>query len=133
MGNFCPQASPFPIECKGGKFLNYTKATSSSECIECSPRYFCQGAGLPEPTGLLVFYLILYIGYVVFVNRKLYLLQQKIYVSTIRYYNFIIVFWLLKILLSKIFCFYTVFFNFVKNWIKFSFYNKKIKKEYKQL
>ena len=92
MGNFCPQASPFPIECKGGKFLNYTKATSSSECIECSPRYFCQGAGLPEPTGLLVFYLILYIGYVVFVNRKLYLLQQKIYVSTIRYYNFIIVF-----------------------------------------
>ena len=54
MGNFCPQASPFPVECSGGKFLNYTKAASSSECIECSPGYFCQGAGLPEPTGLLV-------------------------------------------------------------------------------
>ena len=54
MGNFCPQASPFPVECSGGKFLNYTKAASSNECKECSPGYFCQGAGLPEPTGLLV-------------------------------------------------------------------------------
>lgn len=51
-GSYCPFGSSAPIPCPVGTFSNITGLRNISECIPCSPGYFCQSLGLTLPEGI---------------------------------------------------------------------------------
>ena len=50
-GSYCPLGSGLPVPCPVGTFNNRTGATASSDCVDCTPGYFCEGLGNTQPTG----------------------------------------------------------------------------------
>ena len=51
-GHYCPEGSDKPIGCPQGTFSNTTGLTNSSQCLQCTPGYYCGGIGLVEPTNI---------------------------------------------------------------------------------
>ena len=51
-GLFCPRGSSFPEPCPIGTYSNTTHLGDSSECVPCTPGYFCNATGSVEPNGL---------------------------------------------------------------------------------
>lgn len=50
-GSYCPLGSHLPVPCPVGTFNNHTGATSSADCHDCTPGYYCEGIGNSEPSG----------------------------------------------------------------------------------
>jgi hypothetical protein len=51
IGSYCPEGTPIPMSCPPGTF-NPTKAlTVITECMDCTPGYYCYGFNLSTPTG----------------------------------------------------------------------------------
>ena len=51
-GNYCPAKSTLPIKCPLGTYLNFTGATSITNCMTCLSGQYCDERGLSVPTGL---------------------------------------------------------------------------------
>ena len=51
LGHYCPQATTVERTCPQGTFANVTGLTSESECLSCTPGYFCDSPGLALPSG----------------------------------------------------------------------------------
>ena len=49
-GHYCVAGSSAPTACGLGKYLPYTGAVASSECIDCPPGYVCDSTGISFPT-----------------------------------------------------------------------------------
>jgi hypothetical protein len=50
-GSYCPLGSTLPIPCPVGTFNNHTSSTSSSDCHDCTPGFYCEGIGNKFPSG----------------------------------------------------------------------------------
>ncbi|XP_023933458.1 uncharacterized protein LOC106181652, partial [Lingula anatina] len=50
-GAYCPLGSDSPTLCQNGYFLNSTGNDASSDCISCTPGWYCPGSGNALPTG----------------------------------------------------------------------------------
>ncbi|XP_077985306.1 uncharacterized protein LOC144439946 [Glandiceps talaboti] len=52
-GHYCPQGTEYAEQnkCEVGTFSNMTNLASQSECTNCTGGYYCDAAGLTEPTG----------------------------------------------------------------------------------
>nr|XP_054760934.1 uncharacterized protein LOC129267226 [Lytechinus pictus] len=50
-GHYCPEATYDPIPCPAGYYVNTTRSVELDDCMPCLPGYYCEGTGLPEPTG----------------------------------------------------------------------------------
>ena len=53
-GAYCPTGSGAPKYCPPGTYLNTTRNTNESDCMECDPGHYCAGYGNSEPTGVKV-------------------------------------------------------------------------------
>jgi hypothetical protein len=51
-GYYCVTGAEIPGPCPIGTFANVSGLRSQDECIPCSPGEYCDGLGLPIPTGL---------------------------------------------------------------------------------
>ena len=51
MGAYCPEGSDSPTLCPSGTYLNSTRNTNISACIQCTAGHYCSGAGNAYPTG----------------------------------------------------------------------------------
>ena len=51
-GHYCTLGSDLPEACPLGTFNNITRATQLSNCLDCSPGYYCDAAGLEAPVDL---------------------------------------------------------------------------------
>ena len=40
---YCEEGTSSPVQCVAGTYIPYTGASSSSECIDCMPGYYCDG------------------------------------------------------------------------------------------
>ena len=52
MGSWCDTSSSTHTPCASGTFLNSTMNTDITDCIDCTPGYYCDGTGNIEPDGL---------------------------------------------------------------------------------
>ena len=52
VGNYCVQDSVLPAKCAVGKYAPYTGNDEESDCLDCTPGYYCDTQGIYEPTGL---------------------------------------------------------------------------------
>ena len=52
VGNYCVQDSVLPAKCAVGKYAPYTGNDEESDCLDCTPGYYCDTQGIHEPTGL---------------------------------------------------------------------------------
>lgn len=49
-GRYCPAGSSTPIPCLAGTYSNSFGNTMESDCVACTPGYFCPGSGTITPT-----------------------------------------------------------------------------------
>lgn len=59
MGAYCLEGSDSPSLCPSGTYLNSTRNTNGSACIQCTAGYYCSGSGNDYPTGKISTVLIL--------------------------------------------------------------------------
>ena len=52
MGAYCPQGSYSPILCQAGYYLNSTRNDEVTDCLICTPGYYCTGSGNIIPDGI---------------------------------------------------------------------------------
>ena len=50
-GHFCPEGSAFPQLCPSGTFQPSTHTQNESQCLPCTPGYFCEENGLSDISG----------------------------------------------------------------------------------
>ena len=50
-GHYCEAGSPTPTECPQGTFLPSEGAASASDCLPCTPGYYCAETGQPNVTA----------------------------------------------------------------------------------
>eukprot|EP01012_Entosiphon_sulcatum_P020572 TRINITY_DN2549_c0_g1_i18.p1 TRINITY_DN2549_c0_g1~~TRINITY_DN2549_c0_g1_i18.p1 ORF type:complete len:7257 (+),score=712.60 TRINITY_DN2549_c0_g1_i18:702-21773(+) len=52
-GHYCPAGTKFKEQypCPPGRYSNYTKLASATDCLPCSPGQYCATPGLLAPTG----------------------------------------------------------------------------------
>nr|XP_006821767.1 PREDICTED: uncharacterized protein LOC100369099 [Saccoglossus kowalevskii] len=50
-GSYCPEGSPEPIDCPAGTYQPDPMKSSPSDCLPCTPGYFCNGTGLSDVSG----------------------------------------------------------------------------------
>lgn len=51
-GYYCPEGSSTATRCPAGTYMSYKGAQALSECIKCTPGYYCDSPGTEEPTQL---------------------------------------------------------------------------------
>eukprot|EP00347_Sterkiella_histriomuscorum_P024098 403332318 len=51
-GSYCPQGSTDPLKCPAGTYNSFPGMRAVSDCISCTPGYYCIGSNLDEPDGL---------------------------------------------------------------------------------
>lgn len=50
-GHYCVAGAQSPQQCPPGTFRNTTGAESVSQCLDCTPGWYCGGFGNTKPTG----------------------------------------------------------------------------------
>lgn len=58
-GAYCPEETSDPIGCPHGTFSNVSQLESADDCTLCSDGHYCEQTNLTEPTGEIVFLLLL--------------------------------------------------------------------------
>ena len=56
MGAYCPEGSDSPTLCSSGTYLNSTRNTNITACIQWTAGHYCSGAGNAYPTGSIIKY-----------------------------------------------------------------------------
>ena len=51
-GSYCPMETTVPLLCPPGTFSNVTHLVDVSQCLPCSPGFYCEESGLSIPSGL---------------------------------------------------------------------------------
>lgn len=49
-GSYCPTGTSVPTACPIGKYMPYTGAVASADCIDCPPGYYCPNSGTTDTT-----------------------------------------------------------------------------------
>lgn len=54
LGQYCPGQTEYGNQypCPSGTFNNRSGMVNETDCQQCTPGYYCQNTGLPEPQGL---------------------------------------------------------------------------------
>lgn len=50
-GHYCPEGTPVPLPCPTGTYSSSTNLSHFSQCLPCTPGFYCEGHGLTQPMG----------------------------------------------------------------------------------